>query len=86
MILVRRQSNNAAYVVYPTRGIKHVPDENEERLLRYAIPGDQDMFSPLSDADLSVLLWAFGFPELGGDVNNLPSSGGYYWAPGSGRE
>ena len=81
VILIRRQANNAAYVVYPAKGIKHIPSENEEKLLRYVIPGDQDQFSGLNEEDLSVVMWALGFPELEGNRDRLPLNGGYYWAP-----
>ena len=81
MILIRRQANNAAYVVYPAKGIKHIPSENEEKLLRYVIPGDQEQFFGLNEEDLSVVMWALGFPELEGNRDRLPLNGGYYWAP-----
>lgn len=79
-ITLRRQANNAAYIVIPSRMIKHVPDAWEEHLINYVTPGGAG-FPGLSEGDLSVTLYALGFPELAGDVEKMPLNGTYYWAP-----
>jgi hypothetical protein len=84
-ITLRREKNGQAILIEPGRFIKHVPNAEEEKLIRYAQGGD---FKRVSDADLGDLMWAYGFPELKGDPDRLPYVGsarsplGYYWSPG----
>ena len=78
-LVIERQKTKTTWTVVPGVYIKHNPTAEERDLALYSHnPGGKP--TPYSDADLAKALWDFGFPELGGNIDALPYSGGYVWA------
>lgn len=80
-IVIKREATGQTFTVAPGNYIKiHPgPTDKEQKLALYSY--QQGTPRGYSEGDLSLALWDFGFPELGGDLGRLPNEEyPYLWA------